>query len=164
MKWDSRQFVRLALDNGAKILSGCRVEKVVFENGRATGVLAKYKQRLQFFPADLVILAAGGLGTPVILQNSGIECEPHLFVDPVLCVAAEWERSIQNQEIPMPFVVQREHYMLSPYFDHLSFFFNKNWRYPAQNILSIMIKLADNNVGDISKGKIKKTLTDQDNR
>jgi choline dehydrogenase-like flavoprotein len=162
VKWDSRQFLRMALDKGAKLLSGCKAEKVVIENGRSTGVLAKYKQRLQFFPADLVILAAGGLGTPVILQNSGIKCEPHLFVDPVLCVAAEWKQSIQNQEIPMPFVVQREHYILSPYFDHLSFFFNKHWRYPAQNILSMMIKLADNNVGSISGSKVKKTLTDQD--
>jgi len=162
VKWDSRQFLRMALDNGAKLLSGCKVEKVVIKNGRSTGVLAKYKQRMQFFPADLIILAAGGLGTPMILQNSGIKCEPHLFVDPVLCVAAEWKQSIQNQEIPMPFVVQREHYILSPYFDHLSFFFNKHWRYPAQNILSMMIKLADNNVGNISRSKVKKTLTDQD--
>ena len=162
VKWDSRQSLRMALDKGAKLLSGCRVKKVIIENSRSTGVLAKYKQRLQFFPADLVILAAGGLGTPVILQNSGIKCEPHLFVDPVLCVAAEWKQSLQNKEIPMPFVVQRENYILSPYFDYLSFFFNKYWKYPAQNILSLMIKLADNNVGNISGNKIEKTLTDLD--
>lgn len=162
VKWDSRHFLRTALDNGAKLLSGCRVKKVVIENGRSTGVLTNYKQRLQFFPADLVILAAGGLGTPKILQNSGIQCEPNLFVDPVLCVAAEWKQSVQNREIPMPFVVQRENYMLSPYFDYLSFFFNRHWKYPAQNILSMMIKLADNNIGDLSENKVKKTLTDQD--
>lgn len=162
VKWDSRQFLSTALDSGAKLVSGCRVKKVVIENGRSTGVLARYKQRLQFFPADLVILAAGGLETPIILQNSGIRCEPNLFVDPVLCVAAEWKQSIQNREIPMPFVAQRENYMLSPYFDHLSFFFNRNWKYPARNILSMMIKLADNNIGDISGSEVKKTLTAQD--
>jgi len=162
VKWDSRQFLKMALDKGAELRSGCRVEKVVIENARAKGVLARYKKRKRFFPADLVILAAGGFGTPVILQNSGIICEPRLFVDPVLCVAAERKKSSQNREIPMPFVVQKEHYMLSPYFDHLSFFFNKHWRYPASNILSLMIKLADESVGSISGNKIKKTLTGQD--
>ena len=62
----------------------------------------------------------------------------------------------------MPFFVQREHFMLSPYFDHLSFFFNRHWNHPPQNILSMMIKLADNNIGDISKRKVKKSLSDQD--
>lgn len=162
VKWDSRRFLRMAMGKGAELLSGCRVEKVVMENGRATGVLARYKKRFQFFPADLVVLAAGGFGTPVILQNSGIACESRLFVDPVLCVAAERKQSIQNREIPMPFVVQREHYMLSPYFDHLSFFFNRHWRYPATDILSMMIKLADESVGSVSGNKIKKTLTGQD--
>ncbi len=162
VKWDSRQFLKTALEKGAELLSGCRVEKVVIENGRAIGVLARYKKRKRFFPADLVILAAGGFETPVILQKSGIACEPRLFVDPVLCVAAERKQSHQNREIPMPFVVQREHYMLSPYFDHLSFFFNKHWKYPARNILSLMIKLADESVGSISGKKVKKILTDQD--
>jgi len=37
----------------------------------------------------------------------------------------------------MPFAVQREHYILSPYFDYLSFFFNKSWRYPASDTLSL---------------------------
>jgi choline dehydrogenase-like flavoprotein len=162
VKWDSRQFLRMALDKGARLLSGCKVEKVVIENGRSTGVLAKYRQRLQFFPADLVILAAGGLGTPVILQNSGIQCKPHLFVDPVLCVACERPNSFQNKEIPMPFVSQKQGYILSPYFDPLSFYFNRKWKSPAKNILSLMIKLADANAGTLTGKTIDKSLTTQD--
>jgi len=162
VKWDSRRFLSTAMDKGARLISGCRVEEVVTEGNEARGVLARHRRKRKFFPADLIILAAGGFGTPEILKNSGIDCEPNLFVDPVLCVAVEWGGSRQNQEIPMPFVVQREHFMLSPYFDYLSFFFNKHWNHPPQNILSMMIKLADNNIGDISKRNIKKNLTDQD--
>jgi choline dehydrogenase-like flavoprotein len=110
----------------------------------------------------MVILAAGGLGTPVILQNSGIPCEPRLFVDPVLCVAAEWKDALQCKEIEMPFVVQQDHFILSPYFDYLSFFFNKTWKYPAKDILGIMIKLADSNAGCISDKRLQKTLTRED--
>lgn len=62
----------------------------------------------------------------------------------------------------MPFVVQREHFILSPYFDYLSFFFNRAWRYPAKDILGIMIKLADANVGSISRRTIEKRLTAED--
>jgi hypothetical protein len=69
---------------------------------------------------------------------------------------------MQHREIPMPFMVQREHYSLSPYFDYLSFFFNKRWRRPAKNTLSLMIKLADQSVGHMSGHGVEKTLTAQD--
>jgi hypothetical protein len=68
-----------------------------------------------------VILAAGGFATPAILDESGIPCEPHLFVDPVLTVATRWPGSQQCREVEMPFVAQMPGYILSPYFDFLSF-------------------------------------------
>jgi choline dehydrogenase-like flavoprotein len=161
-KWDSRQFLQIARARGAQVATDCRVERVVIENRRATGVLARHGWRRQFYPADLVVLAAGGFGTPVILQNSGIPCEPRLFVDPVLCVATAWENVLQCKEIEMPFVMQREHFILSPYFDYVSFLFNKAWKHPARDTLGIMIKLADSTTGSISKQELRKTLTAQD--
>jgi len=162
VKWDSREYLQTALERGAELITGCQVKSVVVRDGLATGVRARTGIRSVLFPADLVVLAAGGLGTPVILRNSGIECEPRLSIDPVLCVAAEWENNRQNQEVPMPFAVRREDYMISPYFDHLSFYFNRNWAFPPQNILSLMIKLADTNEGSVSAHKVTKTLTLKD--
>ena len=78
-----------------------------------------------------------------MLLDSGIDCDASLFVDPVLCVAAEMENCRQDRELPMPFAVQMNGYIISPYFDHLSFFFNREWRHKAGNIYSLMIKLAD---------------------
>ncbi len=161
-KWDSRRFLGAAIDKGAHLVAGCKVEKVIIENGRATGVQARSGWRSRFYAADLVILAAGGLATPIILQNSGIACEGNLFVDPVLCVATEWKDCLQNKEIPMPFFVQRERFMLSPYFDYLSFFFNRDWRLPAKDTLSLMIKLADSTVGNVSRKGIDKVLSGED--
>lgn len=158
-KWDSRQFLQIARDRGAQVMTNCRVERVLIENGHATGVEARHGWSREFYPADLVILAAGGFGTPVILQNSGIRCEPRLFVDPVLCLGTEWENSLQCKEIGMPFYIQRDHFLLSPYFDYVSFLFNKAWRYPAKDTLGIMIKLADSTTGSISKQEVRKTLT-----
>jgi choline dehydrogenase-like flavoprotein len=161
-KWDSRRFLDVALAKGAALVSSCRVERVVLERGRAIGVEARQGLARRFYPADLVVLAAGGLGTPVILGNSGIECDPALFVDPVLCVAANAPDSRQDREIPMPFVSQREGFMLSPYFDYLSYFFNRAWRAPGDDILAVMIKLADSNRGSISARKVDKGLTPED--
>jgi choline dehydrogenase-like flavoprotein len=159
VKWDSRQFLKAALDRGARLITGCKVLKVVFDSGSVKGVQARKGPNTVFYPADVVILAAGGFSTPVILKNSGIECESRLFVDPVLCVAAEYRGSFQNKELSMPFAVQREHYILSPYFDFLSFFFNKSWQYPATDTLALMIKLADSGAGSIDNKKIEKALT-----
>lgn len=160
-KWDSRRFMEEALKNGARVEFNCRAEKVLISGGAALGVEARQGWKRKTFGADLVVLAAGGFGTPVILHHSGIATEPRLFVDPVVCVAAEWKAACQNREILMPFVVQRAHFILSPYFDQLSFFFNRRWKIPAQNIVSLMVKLADENIGGVN-GSLKKELTSTD--
>lgn len=164
VKWDSRKYLKNAIEMGAMIVDGCTVIKIDMKNKLARGVYARKGLRTRYYPADLIILAAGGLGTPVILQNSGIECEKKLFVDPVLCVASEIRDSNQNRELSMPFVVQKAHYILSPYFDYLSFYFNKDWKWQAKNILGMMIKLADSNVGGVTATGINKKLTDLDKK
>ena len=164
VKWDTRNFINTAVKNGAILSTGFTVERIIFEDSKAAGVIVKHGFSKSFFPADIIILAAGGLGTPEILQNSGIQCENRLFVDPVLCVAAEIENCRQNKEISMPFIMQQKNFIVSPYFDYLSFFFNKKWRLPAQNIYGIMIKLADTTKGSISNGKIDKSLTEDDEK
>lgn len=161
-KWDSREFLRQAVDRGARLVTGCRVERVEVEAGRATGVTARVGGRRERFAADVVVLAAGGLGSPVILQSSGVACEPGLFVDPVLCVAAPWAGARQDREISMPFVAESGPVILSPYFDYLSYFFNRDWRPAAGNVVSLMIKLADTRGGTVSDRTIEKDLSLQD--
>jgi choline dehydrogenase-like flavoprotein len=138
----------------------------VIRGGRAAGVRARVGMRSVFFPADLVVLSAGGLGTPAILERSGIHCEPRLSVDPVLCVAAPWPGSRQHHEVPMPFVVQRPGYIISPYFDYLSFLFDRRWRRAADGVLALMIKLADSESGRVpARGsRLDKRLTTEDRR
>ena len=159
VKWDSREFLRDAEAKGARMITGCRVERVVLEGGRAVGITARLGGKRRFFPADLVILAAGGLGTPVILEKSGLLCEKRLFVDPVLTVAAPWPGARQGREMPMPFMVQRDRYIISPYFDYLSYIFNRSWRNPADDVAGLMIKLADEPTGAVGLHGIDKPLT-----
>lgn len=161
-KWDSRSYLDEAVRRGARLITGCAVARVVMEGGRATGVVTRGMVGHHFVPADLVVLAAGGFGTPAILERSGIGCEPTLFVDPVLTVAARVPNAWQCNEIEMPFVVQRDGYILSPYFDWISSLFHPQWRHGLQDIVGIMIKLADENVGSISGRKVHKLLTPAD--
>ncbi len=162
IKWDSRRFLNQALGKGAQLITGCAAERIVIDGGEATGVEARQGRRRRYFEADFIILAAGGFGTPLILKNSGIACRPGLFVDPVLCVATEKPDTGMDREVPMPFIIERDGFIVSPYFDHLSFFFNRRWSPPAGNILSLMIKFADSPEGDLSGRKIQKNLSERD--
>jgi len=161
-KWDARRFLDDARARGATVLTGTTVETIVASSDVASGVIARRRGRRRFVPADLVILAAGGFGTPAILANSGIACEPRLFVDPVLCVAAEWPGTLQNRDIPMAFAAQQDGFILSPYFDFLSYYFNRRWKAPAGDIVSLMIKFADSPEGDVRGRRIRKPLTTVD--
>ena len=94
-KWDARRFVDDALRLGANVVTRSRVERPIVEDGAATGVIVRRGIRRRFQPADLVVLEAGGLGTPPILERSGIRCDPTLVVDPVLTVAGRRSRAWQ---------------------------------------------------------------------
>ncbi|MCD7735554.1 MAG: GMC family oxidoreductase N-terminal domain-containing protein [Lachnospiraceae bacterium] len=163
-KWDSRTLLSEAVSHEATLKTNCRVTKLGIDHNENAvhTVFAKENGKQKTYHADLVVLAAGGLGTPIILEHSGISCENTLFVDPVLCVAAPYPGAGQNRHIPMPFLMQRDGYMLSPYMDYLSFFFNKSWRRPAGDILSMMIKLSDSGYGASRTRKPQKALTRTD--
>jgi choline dehydrogenase-like flavoprotein len=171
-KWDSRRLLREAREAGATVVTGARVERVAVEHrggpgrgtARATGVVVRRRGRTRHLSADLVVLSAGGLGTPAILDASGIATERHLFVDPVLCVAAPWPDEELPPEMPMPFAVDRGELIVSPYFDYLSFFFNPAWRSSSRHILSLMVKFADSEDGGVERRRVSKGVTPADRR
>lgn len=164
-KWDTRAMVDEAVRKGANLMTDCKVTKLLISGNEVTGVEARYHGKKNVWHADLVILAAGGLDTPVILENSGIPCSHTLFVDYVFCVAGVLPGYRQDRQLLMPFLSRQDGYILSPYMDYLSFFFKKNWRHPMGDIVSIMIKLADEETGGISgKRKIDKRMTETDLR
>ena len=156
-KWDTRELLE-----GINVLTGCKVTHIDIGDRLARRVHVKKGLQHLTFEADVIIVAAGGYGTPDILRNSGIDCQPHLFVDPVLCVAAPMQGARQDRQLLMPFVSRRERYIISPYMDWLSFFFNRQWYKPMDGVASLMIKLADVEQGDVHRNKMQKTLTPAD--
>lgn len=161
-KWDARRFLADAELADAAVIAGAPVERLALDDGRAAGVVVRRRGRREHIPADVVVLAAGGLGTPAILERSGVGTEPRLAVDPVLCVAGRRPGARQDEELSMPFFVEREGYCIAPYFDYLSFFFDRRWRLPAADILPLMIKLADQSQGRVTARETRKGLTSRD--
>lgn len=81
-KWSAREFLDGALSSGANIVYGTSVEKVLIDNDRAVGVEVSGPAGKGRIDADVVILACGGLKTPVVLQNSGFKkAGRRLFID-----------------------------------------------------------------------------------
>ncbi len=161
-KWDARRFLDDAVARGARVATGWTVEALALDGHRARGVRARRGLRRTTFEADVIVLAAGGFGTPAILERSGIRCEPRLFVDPVLCLAAPLRGAGLDREISMPFAVERDGYFVAPYMDWLSFFFNPRWRDPPGDIVPLMVKLADDDSGRVGPRRIEKDLTARD--
>lgn len=67
-----------ALSRGAKLYADCRAERVLVEAGKAAGVAASVMDRATGQPkatltvkAKVVVLAAGGVGSPVFLLRAG---------------------------------------------------------------------------------------------
>lgn len=92
-KWNSRSHVDEAINNGSTLVNGAKVIRVSNENGRATGVEVElYKGRKCVtktqVKAPKVLLCAGALATPMILESSGVTnvgadgfyCDPGFLV------------------------------------------------------------------------------------
>lgn len=72
-KWNAAEYVDDAVAHGLDLWTGARVEQVLISHGRAAGVWGKWRGRPFALYGKVVILAAGGIGSPLILQRSGLD-------------------------------------------------------------------------------------------
>jgi len=72
-KWTSVRFLDEANTLGCQLLTNTMITKVTTSNGKASGVIGRGPKGRVEIDAGTVVLAAGGIGTPIILQNSGID-------------------------------------------------------------------------------------------
>lgn len=85
-KWTSRVYLEEAKSLGARVLPSAKVDEVLLSGGHAVGVRGWSRGLGDLeVEAGTVILSAGGMGTPVILQNSGVfEAGQGFFCDPLV--------------------------------------------------------------------------------
>lgn len=81
VRWNaSKAFLRpIANRPNLSVLTGVEVDRVLLEDGRATAVRARFEGQWQSFKARReILLCAGAVGSPGILQRSGIGPRPLL--------------------------------------------------------------------------------------
>jgi len=171
VKWDARSYIDQAVENGVVLLPSTKVEKVLLTNGQVKGVEISGKKEIE---SELVILAAGGLGTPIILQKSDISAGQGLFVDFFNATYGVTNDLSQLEGASMGAVCKDFHkdqgFILSPYIDHWSqlMLFCPPWwniihRFPWSRTIGIMTKITDERVGRVkANGSISKKPTEQD--
>jgi choline dehydrogenase-like flavoprotein len=174
-KWNAGEFVDDAVAEGADLETRARVDRVLIEDGHASGVAGTLGGQPFTARADTIVLAAGGIGTPRILQASGLrQAGSGMTMDvTVMVYGFVKERGIGN-EPPMTWSWENREvgYMLSTLIDPWLLYpiitTLKGLRYPLywpqwNNILGVMIKLKDEVSGGVfQNGKISKPLTPGD--
>jgi choline dehydrogenase-like flavoprotein len=163
-KWDSRRVYKDYLGKGISLLTNTHVQKVLLESNQARGVVVSQGKTTETIKGDLVVLSAGGIGTAQILRASNLPAKENLWIDVLLTVGGVSKGSRMLDEPPMAWFLKRENYILSPYFDLLSFWFHKPWSdVPAEDRVGMMIKLADTEQGSVAAdGTVTKSLTSAD--
>ena len=176
VKWSARMFVDEAVAHGAVLLNGAKVTRVLRDHGCATGVEFTMGGRTHIASADRIVLAAGGIGTPLILRASGLREAGHdFFVDPLITVCGTMKDvRLQHNEIPMSAGVHLEEdgYMMTdlpfPPLMHTLFAaevgrLDKLFAY--RSTARIMVKWKDALGGRLTDtGGVRKPLTEADKR
>ena len=86
-RWNARRFLDDAVAAGAVVRGGSNVARVLVASGRVEGVEMVSAGIHHVVRARTVVLAAGGLGTPGLLQSAGVTgAGRDWFYDPVMAV------------------------------------------------------------------------------
>jgi choline dehydrogenase-like flavoprotein len=171
-KWTARDFVDAARGHGAQLMDNAKVTRVIVKDGRAAGVEAVIDGTLQSVMAPAVVLAAGGIGSPRVLHQSGLGPRSvPFFSDPVVAVMGSVDDIDGGAEVPMAagMALHEDGIMLSdltlpkPMYQAFAAQVGRLDRLLAHNrTLSLMVKIRDEVGGGIGPRWVDKTLTDSD--
>jgi choline dehydrogenase-like flavoprotein len=172
-KWGGQMFVDEALGNNAEIINKAKVTKVIIENNKAVGVEYKQKRKVHQAFAPLVVVSAGGIGSPMILRESGIEGAGYdYFFDPLITVMGAVDDIKGGREIPMATGIHMDDegyvmtdmtvpFTINTIFNAETFRFDQLHNH--KKTLSIMVKAKDSLGGKLSKrGGVRKKLAEKD--
>ena len=166
-KWSSKDFVDIAVENGAELVTGAEVIKIATANKSIKSVEYIKDGKDKSIESDLVILAAGAIDSAVILQKSGIDAGNKLFFDPFVSVGGVLKDINFNSETQMNGLAVGKEYILAPHFSSFIAKYIKETdpEIEDKDILSIMVKVPDDMVGTVdSEGNVFKFNTIDDIR
>lgn len=174
-KWNAAEWVDEAKAAGTRIKEGARIKAVRIEEGRVAAVEGRIRGASFTARADTVVLSAGGIGTPRILQSSGLDgAGVGMTMDTTVMVYGVSPEKGTGKEPPMTWSWENPDagYMLSTLTDPWLMYplaavrrgIGPALRWLQWNkMLGVMIKLKDDITGGIyPDGKIRKPLSAKD--
>lgn len=174
VKWSARMYVQEAVTNGATLVNNAKVKRVIVRDNTAIGVeYTTPSERRAVAFADRTVLAAGGIGSAVIMRNTGFERAGHdFFFDPLITVCGTVDDITTTNEIPMSAGIHMEDqgYVMTdmslPNPLHQLFaaqVFRPHRMFNQKRTLRIMIKAKDSLGGRLTDGGgVRKQLSAED--
>ena len=158
-KWSATEFVTDAEKNGAKIITEMPVDEILVKNGEVAGVRCGSK----ILSADIVVLSAGALETPLLLKRLGLPTTPSIFVDTFTTIGGVLDGIELNKEIVMNAVIEFNEFVLYPHFSNLLLkrMEERGLNVSPDDILGLMVKIKDEAVGDVNE-TVEKGITNRD--
>ena len=173
-KWTSRNYIGEAFKHGLKLKTNHEVVEVLHKGQEVIGVKVRTQDGVETIASDKVVLAAGGIGTPIILQNSGIEAGSNLFADVLIDTFGVLNGASFKTELDMAIIIDEFHdsegYILSPYMegpldiltDRIPLIQRMNAR-NTRKMIGIMTKIKDLPNGNVNAdGSILKPIVEVD--
>jgi choline dehydrogenase-like flavoprotein len=174
-KWNAAEYVDDALAEGAFLIPEARVNRLLIQDGRCIGVEGTCQRSRFQAHARVVVLCAGGIGTPRILQASGVEgAGDGIAMDTTLLIYGYSNESGVAHDPPMTWAGRSEDLdvmfstLVDPWLNYPIVMLQKGIRYPLswpkwKHLLGVMVKLKDDLSGRLyPDGRISKPLTPSD--
>ncbi len=174
-KWNARMYVEEAVHNGAELRNRAKATRVLTEKNKAIGVEYKKYGITHTEYAPLIVVSAGGIGSPMILRASGIENAGYnFFIDPLICVMGTVDDIKGGKEFPMASGVRMKDdgYLMTDmtvpnpvYMAFTAEVFRFDRLLSHSRTLQIMIKEKDDLRGRITaRGGVRKSLSTSDKK
>lgn len=157
-KWTSMEFIKEAEKWNANIIENSPVTDIIVENGKIKGVKSKNK----IFEADIIILSAGAIETPRLLQKIGINAGNNLFVDTFVTVGGILKNIKYNKEVTMNALIKLDNIVLAPHFSEILVNKLKKNGAKKKDVLGMMIKIKDEPSGKVTPNEVIKFNTAED--
>lgn len=159
-RWTAVRFVDSARCMGARVITGQAVTAVTTKHGEVSGVQCGS----EVYEDDLVIIAAGALESPRLIEPLGIPTTP-LFCDTFVTIGGICPGIGFDRDIPMGAYITHDSCLVMPHFSRqlVSLLQERGWPVGPGDILAMMVKIADEGSGSAGE-RIEKGVTARDGR
>lgn len=172
-KWSANKTLQNAVKNGAKVIYNANAFQIQIEKNNKKTIKTIVNGKNEYLTGDIIILAAGALGSVRILKQSNFErIQDQLYLDMLINLYGIDRKRKVEPYITMPIVYHEKlfdgGFLVSPYVNRskmvrLMECGVKGFITPTEHLVGLMIKVSDDGIGKVLKdGTIVKTITKND--